>query len=82
VRSAFSTQISAQSAAVAGLGALISGYPFLLLFLAFSPGGIAEMGLIALSAGYDAGFVSVMQVCRFALAVGMAAGMYRVLRNY
>ncbi len=68
------------SAAIAGIGVLISGYPFLLLLLAFSPGGIAEMGLIALSAGYDAGFVSVMQVCRFALAVGAAAAMYRLVR--
>jgi membrane AbrB-like protein len=70
------------SCATAGIGSLISGYSFLLLFLAFSPGGIAEMGLIALSAGYDAGFVSLMQVCRFMFSVGLAAGLYRILRKY
>jgi len=72
----------AASAATAVIGSLISGYPFLLLFLAFSPGGIAEMGLIALSAGYDAGFVSIMQICRFMFSVSLAAGLYRFVRNY
>ena len=39
------------------------------------------MGLIALSAGYAAGFVSIMQVRRFALAIGTAAALYRLLRD-
>lgn len=40
---------------------------FLVLFLALAPGGIAEVSLIALALGLDAGFVALVHACRFLL---------------
>jgi len=38
---------------------------FLVLFLALAPGGIAEVSLIALALGLDAGLVALVHSCRF-----------------
>lgn len=54
--------------------------PFPVLLLAFSPGGLTEMGLIALSMGADTAFVSLSQVARFFIVVTTATPMYRVLQ--
>ncbi|MGZ9809054.1 AbrB family transcriptional regulator [Pseudoroseicyclus sp. H15] len=46
-------------------------------FLAYSPGGLAEMSLLALSMGEDLAFVSVMHLTRVALVVAMARPVWR-----
>lgn len=42
-----------------------TGIGFLVLFLAFAPGGIAEVSLVALALGLDAGLVALVHACRF-----------------
>lgn len=56
----------------------IVGQPFPTMLLAFAPGGLGEMGLIALSAGSDAAFVSTGQIFRYFLVVTFAAPCYRL----
>jgi|GEM_PF-2000621 len=43
--------------------------PFLVLFLAFAPGGIAEVSLVALALGLDAGLVALVPGARFLFIV-------------
>jgi membrane AbrB-like protein len=50
--------------------------PFPQMLLAYAPGGLGEMGLIALSAGSDAAFVSTGQIFRYFLVVTFAAPCY------
>ena len=52
----------------AGLAALLgrfTAFGFLTLFLAFVPGGIAEVALIALSLGLDVGLIALVHLGRF-----------------
>ncbi|WP_075213907.1 AbrB family transcriptional regulator [Mongoliimonas terrestris] len=51
--------------------------PFGVLLITYAPGGLGEMGLIALSVGADAAFVSTGQVVRFFLVVSFAAFFHR-----
>ncbi len=54
------------SAALLALGlSVVIDKGFLVLFLAFAPGGIAEVSLIALALGLDAGLVALVHACRF-----------------
>ena len=55
---------------MAVLVAKVSGYDFLQVLLAYSPGGIAEMSLIAIAIGADAAFVAAHHVIR--VVVGLA----------
>jgi hypothetical protein len=48
-------------------------------FLAYSPGGLAEMSLLALAMGQDVAYVSVMHVVRLTVVIGAAASMFRML---
>ncbi|WP_373355222.1 AbrB family transcriptional regulator [Pseudoroseicyclus sp. CXY001] len=57
--------------------AAIMQMPATQAFLAFSPGGLAEMSLLALSMGEDLAFVSVMHLTRIALVVAMARPIWR-----
>ncbi len=43
----------------------VTGLGFLVLFLALAPGGIAEVSLVALALGLDAGLVALVHACRF-----------------
>ena len=55
-------------AAAAGLALGLdaaTGLGFLVLFLALAPGGIAEVSLVALALGLDAGLVALVHACRF-----------------
>ena len=52
---------------------------FAALVLAFSPGGLAEMSLIALALGVDTAFVSTMHIGRIFLVVIGAPVVYRIL---
>lgn len=49
--------------------AAVSSQTFLVLFLALAPGGIAEVSLVALALGLDAGLVALLHSCRFLLIV-------------
>ncbi|MFO1038879.1 MAG: AbrB family transcriptional regulator [Geminicoccaceae bacterium] len=60
---------------VAALTAL-TGQPFVALLLAFVPGGLAEMSLVALSLGIDPAFVASHHLLRIALVVAGATPIY------
>jgi membrane AbrB-like protein len=49
------------------------------LLLAFAPGGLAEMSLIALSLGLDAAFVSTHQLLRILVVILVAPLMFKLL---
>jgi uncharacterized protein len=51
---------------------LLVGEPVAAVFLAFAPGGLAEMSLIALSLQMSAIYVTAHHVARIVLAVGLA----------
>ncbi|HSV29411.1 MAG TPA: AbrB family transcriptional regulator [Candidatus Omnitrophota bacterium] len=67
----------ATSAGAAGALAAATGLPFALLLLAFVPGGIAEMCLIALALGQDVAFVSTHHVLRVAMVIVAAPLAFR-----
>jgi len=50
-------------------------------FLAYSPGGLAEMSLLALAMGQDAAYVSVVHVVRITLVIFAAAPAFRLLNR-
>lgn len=59
----------------------IVGASVIALVLAFAPGGLAEMSLIALSLGIDAAFVASHHVARIVVVVLLAPLAFRVLRG-
>ena len=59
-----------------GLGAL-TGTPGAMLFLAFAPGGLAEMSIIALSFDAEAAFVSTHHILRIVILVIVAPVLFR-----
>ncbi len=68
----------------AGFAAVLSGLvavPTPGVFLAFAPGGLAEMSLIALALGVDVAFVSTHHVIRIFLIVTLAPAAFRLLRR-
>ncbi|MBV5324793.1 MAG: AbrB family transcriptional regulator [Rhodospirillaceae bacterium] len=67
------------SAGAAALLALVSDLPFPALLLAFVPGGIAEMCLVALALGQDVAFVSTHHVVRVVLVIMLAPLAFRLL---
>ena len=58
-----------------------TGMPVTTLWLAFAPGGLAEMTLISLSLGIDVAFVSVHHMVRVIFLVAMAPIAFKVLRG-
>lgn len=62
------------------LGAL-SGMRGTALFLAFAPGGLAEMSIIALSFGTAAAFVATHHIVRIILLVIVAPQLFRLIRT-
>jgi membrane AbrB-like protein len=67
------------TAAFALLIAALLDLPESQVLLAYSPGGIAEMSLIALSLGVDPAFVSTHHVARIFMIVMIAAPAFRLL---
>jgi membrane AbrB-like protein len=67
------------TAGFALLIATLLGLPETQVLLAYSPGGIAEMSLIALSLGVDPAFVSTHHVARIFMIVMIAAPAFRLL---
>ncbi len=61
----------------AGLVAGVTDVQITQAFLAFSPGGLAEMSLLALAMGQDVAYVSVLHVVRIALVIGGAGLVFR-----
>ena len=59
----------------------LSGIPFPAVVLAFSPGGLAEMSLIALFLGIETAFVATHHVARIAMIVIAAPLVFRMLRG-
>jgi membrane AbrB-like protein len=55
----------------------LSGLPFPAIVLAFSPGGLAEMSLIALALGIETAFVATHHVARIAMIVIAAPLVFR-----
>ncbi len=59
----------------------LTGQPVSALILAFSPGGLAEMSLIALALAMDAAFVATHHIVRIFLVVVIAPTAFRHLRK-
>lgn len=60
---------------------LASGIPLAQGFLAYSPGGLAEMSILALAMEQDATYVSVMHIIRITLVIAIAPMVFRVLQR-
>lgn len=54
----------------------LAGVNFSVAVLAYSPGGLAEMSLIALSMGQDIAYVSVMHIVRIVMVVTCATALF------
>ncbi len=61
--------------------AQVTGLPVVALVLAFSPGGLAEMSLIAIAIGADAAFVATHHVVRIFMIVVIAPLAFRLMRR-
>jgi membrane AbrB-like protein len=60
---------------------LTTGIALSQAFLAYSPGGLAEMSLLALAMHQDVAYVSVTHVVRLVLVIGGAGYVFRLLRR-
>lgn len=60
----------------------VTGIGLTPLILAFAPGGLAEMSLVALALGADAAFVSSHHIVRVLLIVGFAPIIFGLIRRY
>ncbi|EME68199.1 putative ammonia monooxygenase [Paramagnetospirillum caucaseum] len=67
------------SAGAAGLLAAAGDLPFGVLLLAFVPGGIAEMCLVALALGQDVAFVSTHHVVRVVMVIMLAPPIFKMI---
>lgn len=56
-----------------------AGFPFSSLVLAFSPGGLTEMSLIALSLNIDTAFVATHHIARIAIVVIVVPIIFRLM---
>lgn len=70
------------AALFAWLGEQIIGLPFYVLLVALSPGGQAEMGLVALALGIEAAMVATMHFFRSSASFLLAPVMFRLLRRW
>jgi len=61
--------------------AQMTGLSLEALVLAFAPGGLAEMSLIAIAVGADSAFVATHHLIRVILIVGVAPTLFRVLQK-
>lgn len=69
------------SLAFAGILAYFTEDRFIALVLAYSPGGVAEMSIIALSLGIEVPFVVLHHIVRVFLVVAGSAAVFRVVRR-
>jgi len=83
VAAAGSTLFMVALAAFAGLGLHhLTGLPFDAIWLAFAPGGLAEMTLISLAMGIDVAFVSTHHLIRVTFMVIAAPIVFQLLRKH
>ncbi len=68
--------LGAAIACAAGLHA-VTGIPMQALLLAYAPGGLAEMSLVALALGIDAAFVATHHIARILIIVSVAPPFFR-----
>lgn len=59
----------------------LTGLPFQAVWLAFAPGGLAEMALISLAMGIDPAFVSTHHLLRVSFMVVMAPIVFKYLKK-
>ncbi len=59
----------------------LTGLSFVALFLAFAPGGLAEMSLIALSLSLDSAFVATHHIVRIFIIVVCAPLLFKLLQR-
>lgn len=71
----------AVAAVIAGAVSWATGLPFLLLLLAYVPGGVAEMSLVSLALGMDVAFVATHHLVRIALVIAVAPALFRLARG-
>ena len=69
----------AMAAIFASIASPLLGLPMHALILALSPGGLAEMSLIALALGIDTAFIATMHLVRILLIVTLAPIFFRVM---
>lgn len=67
--------------AMAGLFSWLADKSFLALVLAYSPGGLAELSILALSLGIEVPFVVLHHIARVFLIVAGSTIMFRVVRS-
>ena len=60
----------------------LAGFPFTSLILAFSPGGLTEMSLIALSLDIDTAFVATHHIARISVVVIVVPIVFRLLVRF
>lgn len=60
---------------------LITGTPFAVAVLAFSPGGLAEMSLVGLALGVDVAFIATHHVARIFLVILLAPAVIKLWRR-
>jgi len=60
----------------------VAGFPFTSLILAFSPGGLTEMSLIALTLNIDTAFVATHHIARIAIVVIIVPIVFRLLVRF
>ncbi len=59
----------------------ITGVPWFVLVLAYAPGGLAEMSLVALALGRDVAFVATHHIFRIGFIVILAPLAFRLMRR-
>lgn len=70
------------AALIAGIVGLATGQPFILLLLAYVPGGVAEMSLVSLALGMDVAFVATHHLVRIVLVIALAPAVFRLTRRW
>lgn len=68
-----------------GAGLLLSevtGLPWYLITLAYAPGGLAEMSLIAFGIGQNVPFVATHHLCRIGMVILLAPLAFKLIKKY
>lgn len=71
--------LMATAAACAWVGAALSGTPYVTVFLAYAPGGLAEISLVALAMHADVPFVATHHLSRLMIVFGGAPLLFGLL---
>jgi uncharacterized protein len=84
IRISLGSAIIWMSSAV-GFGLLIgelTGLPWYVVTLAYAPGGLAEMSLVAFGIGQDVAFVATHHLCRIGMVVLLAPLAFKLIARY